>query len=329
VMDYIQLQRTFEGQDSNPTLQQRAVYNFYQARNSDEADDIYSNEWLQRTKSYLEIYSQPNAAPIALKTWQLIEDVDFGAFYLTHPIAGYSLWNMLEACYELDRIVCGNSKKDMEMLLKWKKMKPFVYLRSKKIGEKWTASLLLLKAQIEDGTLEGAALVSRLLDLLRGVERLESALAAIDENFADNLLGLKFVDRILTLISRAVDDRRQMISELLRLGKGKHKSNGESNTAMMGYSEKGFDAVSNSRIESSTPTSSDNKKIKMKQHAAAQTDGTSILGRLLSTELTCFSGTATRSQVTRSRSVFEKFLLCLLALWIIISMWSYCAQRDG
>lgn len=114
--------------------------------------------------------------------------------------------------------MCVNSEEDRKTVASWQNLKPFVYLKAPQIHDKWATSLTLLKEEIELGQLEGEALVVRLFDLLRGVERLENAFASLYENFAETLKGLKLVDDVLSKICKAVDDRRTMIAKLLRGG---------------------------------------------------------------------------------------------------------------
>ena len=112
---YIQLPTAIDGQDCDPTPQQRAVYNYHEALHSDAADDIYSFEWFQRTKSFFKQFARSNAQATTLTTWEMVEDLDFGAFFLAHPVAAYSLWHLLQSCYELDRVVCGTSRRSSEL----------------------------------------------------------------------------------------------------------------------------------------------------------------------------------------------------------------------
>lgn len=214
---YIQLPTTVDGRDCNPTPQQRAVYSYHEALDSDAADDIYSFEWFQRTKSFFEQYAKQDAHVTTLTTWEMVEDLDFGAFFLAHPVEAYSLWHLLQACYELDRVVCGSSQEELRLVASWESLKPFVYMRSKKVRTKWNKSLRLLKKEIECGALEGDTLVRRLYDILCGVERLQNSAAALTDNFSANLKGMKFVDKMLDKVDDVVESRCSMITTLLKL----------------------------------------------------------------------------------------------------------------
>jgi hypothetical protein len=228
---YIELATAVDGQDCNPTPQQRAVYSYHEEIHSDAADDIYSSEWFQRTKSFFKQFARQDSHATTLTTWEMVEDLDFGAFFLAHPVAAYSLWHLLQACYDLDRIVCGSSQEELRIVESWQSLKPFVYLKSKKIRAKWIKSLKLLKKEIECGDLEGDSLVRTLYDLLCGVERLDNSSVELTENFSINLRNMKFVDTMLEKVAIVVEDRRCMIADLLKLEDSQETSRHESESS--------------------------------------------------------------------------------------------------
>jgi len=217
-MEYIQLDPANEGTICNPTKQQKSIYDFYESRQSENADDIYSSEWYRRTMEFTQQSSMIKAdAPILLSSWEMIETLDFGPLFLSHPIAAYAFWQALHAFYDFDKIVCGHAERGLQRVESWKALKPFVYLKSRKIRNQWRKSLNVLKHEIECEILEGEDLLLRLQDLLSGVSGLESALTELEESFAVNLSGMMFVDTMLEKVAVAVDERRNMIANLLRL----------------------------------------------------------------------------------------------------------------
>lgn len=228
---YIQIINSFHGQNLNPTPQQRAVFGFYDARHSEAAEDIYSSEWLRLTRSFFEAFAREDSPPITLTSWEMVEDLDFGAFFLAHPIAAYSLWHMLQSCYELDRVVCGTSAAQLEKVATWQKLKPFIYLKSKKIRTTWKSSLKLLKKQIDCGALEGEELMSKLNAILYGVEKLENALYDMQQNFKINLKDLKYADVMLEKAVKVVEERQRMIADLIYLDGGDAASESDGETS--------------------------------------------------------------------------------------------------
>lgn len=201
-------------QNSNPTTQQRAIYYFYEERYSDEAEDIYSAEWFNRTSQYL---SKVDQHPKPLQSWQQIEEMTFGSFFLAHPVAAFSLWQMMQAFYKLDGVVC-HLEKDQAIIRSWQELPPFQYLNASKkkgrIEKKWQSSLQAIGIDISSKALKGDLLVSRLYDMLCGVERLEKAYVSLQENFSHNLRNIMFVKEMLENILSAVEIRREMIGGL-------------------------------------------------------------------------------------------------------------------
>jgi hypothetical protein len=200
----------------DPTPQQRAIYNFHEARLSVDADDIYSPMWYERSKSWEQEFGTSDTSTSLLDSWEQLEDFHFGEFYLEHPVAAYSLWLLLQAYYALDRSVCGYGMNEDERvkIQGWQKMKPFQYLKSKNVQKKWRRSLEGLGDEIKDKTLKQQALLSRLNEILELFQRVVDLLDALHESFALNLNGEEFGDEMLKSADKATDDRRRMIAEL-------------------------------------------------------------------------------------------------------------------
>jgi hypothetical protein len=207
---------------SNPSIfdpkeKQKAIYLYYDSQYSDEALDIYSEEWQERIL-YWHQKAIDNAAT-NLSSEQNLENLDFGSFFLAHPIAAFSLWQLLQACYELDVAVCGNSKADLDEIESWQKLNPFKYLRDHAVQEKWRASLELFKAQIkaksEDTEVQEESWELRMHDILVGVEKFETAFESLQENFKANLAGEKSADWMIARIDEDIGKRFSMIHRLL------------------------------------------------------------------------------------------------------------------
>jgi hypothetical protein len=222
-----------EGSPTNPTRQQRAVYSWHEARNSGAADDIFSTEWFKRTRSFLEKHSSPDSPYIKLESLEKVEDLEFGAFFIEHPIAAFALWQFLQACYGLDRVVCINPLSyedvrhaDENRIKDWETLPPFQYLnafssRDGKIRRKWTTSMEQLKKEINHGALEGEMLVSRLYDMYNGIDRLQSSMSGLKDVFEENLKGLKFRREMLERAENVVEERVKILSLVLKLDTNK------------------------------------------------------------------------------------------------------------
>ena len=201
----------------DPKIKQKAIYKWYDSRYSDEALDIYSEEWQERIIFWHQRAIDNTAT--TLSSEENLEKLDFGSFFLAHPIAAFSLWQVLQACYELDDAVCGNSKPDLEEIGAWQKLNPFKYLRDSTVQLKWQASLELLKAQIKrkshDPDLREESWELRMYDILLSVEKFESAFESLQENFSANLQGERFAPWMIARIEEDIGTRFSMIDKLL------------------------------------------------------------------------------------------------------------------
>lgn len=198
----------------DPTPQQRAIYNFHEARLSVDADDIYSPVWFERSKSWEQEFGASKSPISVLDSWEQLEDFHFGEFYLEHPVAAYSLWVLLQAYYVLDKSVCGKSEAERIKVEGWQKMKPFEYLKSREVQRKWKRSLDVLGSDIESGRLRRQALLGRLNEILGGFQKVEESLVSLKESFSLNLNGEEFGYEMLRKADEATEERRRMIAEL-------------------------------------------------------------------------------------------------------------------
>ncbi|KAN0112939.1 hypothetical protein V8E51_005890 [Hyaloscypha variabilis] len=201
----------------DPKEKQKAIYLYYDSQYSDEALDIYSEEWQERILYWHQ--KAIDSATTTLSSEKNLENLDFGGFFLAHPIAAFSLWQLLQSCYELDVAVCGNSKADLNEIESWQKMNPFKYLRDRSVQDKWRASLELFKAQIkaksEDMDVQEESWELRMHDILIGVEKFETAFESLQENFKANLAGKRFADWMIARIDEDIGKRFSMIHRLL------------------------------------------------------------------------------------------------------------------
>lgn len=201
----------------DPKVKQKAIYSWYDSRYSDEALDIYSEAWQERIIFWHQRAIDNTAT--TLSSEETLEKLDFGSFFLAHPIAAFSLWQVLQACYELDVAVCGNSKADLDEIESWQKLNPFKYLRDSTVQEKWRASLELFKEQIkrksEDSEIQEESWELRMYDILVGVEKFETAFESLQENFSANLAGKSFAQWMIARIEEDIGKRFSMIDRLL------------------------------------------------------------------------------------------------------------------
>jgi hypothetical protein len=195
----------------NPTQEQKKVYKFYKSRHSHDADDIYSSEWFGRIVQFRE------STPLGRNSPELLDDLEFGAFFLSHPVPAFSLWLLLNACYDLDRKVCSNISD--EVLQQWRDMKPFAYLKSEDIQDKWRESLQFLREKMSTAELGGEMLIQELYDMVSGIQRMETALADLRDSIKAVRKDRGFLTGVLDLVGVAIDGRCEIIATELEDGK--------------------------------------------------------------------------------------------------------------
>jgi len=139
----------------------------------------------------------------------MITDLQFGVFFLAHPVAGYSLWQFLHACDELDVMICGSSQ-----VKSWLDLKPFHFLEKGEIQRTWKNSLHGLQEDIENGNMGNEALLQKLYTIFNAVEKLDGVFKSLDDSFLSNLEGKHLARRMMKTIRSAYDWRRQMIANL-------------------------------------------------------------------------------------------------------------------
>lgn len=200
----------YEG-DFDPKFKQREVYRWYDSRYSDEALDIYSPEWRDRITDWHEHAVRHTAT--ALSSEELLERLEFGNFFLAHPIAAFSLWQLLQACYELDRAVCGATTE----VKSWQKLPPFQYFRDSSVQARWQESLKQLKERIKSRDLDSGteSWEYTMYEIRLGVEKFESAFEALKDNFSSNLRDMKFAIWMIDRIDNDIGERFAMITNLL------------------------------------------------------------------------------------------------------------------
>ncbi|KAG4437795.1 hypothetical protein IFR05_006730 [Cadophora sp. M221] len=202
--------------DFHPKDNQKAVYKWYDSQYSDEAWDIYSIEWEARILEWHEAHQIAlQETSTSLNTDEQLERLPFGKFFLAHPIAAFSLWRVLQACYGLDRAVCGET----DEVASWQQLAPFQYLRDSSVEKKWQAELEQFKTQVTSSRLnvKKQSWELKVFNVFRGIETFEKEFAALRENFRVNLVDKKFGLWMMDRIEEDVGKRVAMITDLLKL----------------------------------------------------------------------------------------------------------------
>jgi hypothetical protein len=118
-------------------------------------------------------------------------DVEFWIFFLAYPTSGADLLRFVDACYAVDKAICGTSTTGQKEIEKWRDIDPFNYILMEDLTARWEADLCQLLDDIEHDN------GNRLANFLR-VQAISRAIAELDE-----VLSNDFADYVFTNMSEA------------------------------------------------------------------------------------------------------------------------------
>ncbi|PMD41736.1 hypothetical protein L207DRAFT_633063 [Hyaloscypha variabilis F] len=104
------------------------------------------------------------------------EDVDIRLLIKGHPVPGYAIMLFLEACYAVDKVLCGMDMEAFAKVKEWhvpQEMKAYKYLLSDEMKKWWAARLAELESEIKSPFSSRVSLSWRIADLSRCVATLE------------------------------------------------------------------------------------------------------------------------------------------------------------
>lgn len=185
---------------------------------SPDAGDIFSSEWQNRLVGWGADFDKKFGQDIQALYDRVDlyekapEDLELGLFFLAHPVSAFALWHVLQACYELDKLICGNSKSNIN---EWQSWRPFQYLLSTEIVSAWQTNLNLLSSEVKRSAnkFEKEAVARRLHTIFQGIQYLEHALSTLVEAFKGTQTGMPCPDWMLGLVRKGVDNRCRAIEE--------------------------------------------------------------------------------------------------------------------
>jgi hypothetical protein len=198
----------------DPLETQKNIYRWYDHRYSDDAFNIYSADWGDRITLW---HKQSPLTDID----EALEELEMGSFFRSDPIAAFSLWKLLQVCYELDEAVCGPTT-NAEQLADWKALRPFKYLSAIEVRLEWKSSLENLRLRIKDPKEEAkghkVSWESRMYAILVAVERFEDAFATLKTNFEVNMVHReKSAQWMINTIGDEMGERFSLITNLLEI----------------------------------------------------------------------------------------------------------------
>lgn len=198
------------------------------------------SEWEKRIQHWQTEYHQ-NATPLEGLD---LEDIKIGALILIYPIPGMAVWNTLQACYELDRVICASPELH-ETVSGWEEIPVFRYLESLVVKGKWEKSLGDIKLAISkkkdqtEHSIDYPSIISknpgkkdkkrkninlqqlmegldkRISAIKCGVDRLEDLWWELKRTFSQHMKDSVFARKMLDTIGKSIAGKFSMISKAL------------------------------------------------------------------------------------------------------------------
>jgi hypothetical protein len=181
-----------------------------------DAGDIFSSEWQFRILAWEKKFGQDQALYDKVNSYERTpEELELGLFFLAYPISAFSLWHVLQACYQLDRPICGTSTRNNNDITQWQTWRPFQYLLSTEIVSAWETNLQLFSSEVEQSTnkFEKEAAAHRLHAIFQNVQLLEEALSTLEIAFKGQQASMPCPDWMLDFVRQGVDNRCRAIEE--------------------------------------------------------------------------------------------------------------------
>jgi hypothetical protein len=215
--------RTYDTRPKEPVgfslaFGQRAVFDWYEKyQYKDDAGDIFSPKWQCRLTDWRNEFDpdSKNVHDRVAQQERQPEELELGLFFLAHPVAAFSLWHVLQACYELDKRICEAPTPEKNEVADWQNWRPLQYLLSTHIMSTWENNLVLFSSEVEGSTnrFQRETVASRLYAMAEGVHVLEEALSILASVFKRQRTEMLCSYWMLDLISKGVDNRCRAIEK--------------------------------------------------------------------------------------------------------------------
>ncbi len=191
---------------------QTAIHMWYGEKHPDSAN-IFSPEWQRRISSWRNhfIATHPNQNPDGVINLNHLDELDLEIFFLAAPVPGFALWELMQACYEVDRAICGLTEAERAEILLWQDIKPLKYLQSERLKGSWKSELETLNDRFYSRSVTQASFEERLNSILAAVERLEAARKGVQDAFDASTADSSKYDIMQCRILNAVDDRCRIV----------------------------------------------------------------------------------------------------------------------
>jgi hypothetical protein len=149
------------------------------------------------------------------------EAVDIRLLIRAFEIAGYSILLVLEACYAVDRALCGTDAEALAKVEAWhmpQEMRAYKYLLSRDMILWWTSELTELEKEVRDPFSSQVYLSSRIEELQKCLARLE-VIMQLGEGIGVNIwttMGENFLEPPAGL-NDAIDDRVRLLKTSMEI----------------------------------------------------------------------------------------------------------------
>jgi hypothetical protein len=198
---------------------QRNVFDYYEKNQyQDDAGEIYSPEWRSRLTKWGEEFdgSMETIHDDIKLSRQHPEGLELGRFFQAHPVAGFSLWHVLQACYELDRSVCGVTLLERIKIAEWQNWCPFRYFQSPEVEAFWQKSVDDLSSRISNcsDNFVREEVASRMLRIAHAVHALEGTLSTLISIFDASGSDMDCSSWIIGVVRKGVDNKYQLIKNI-------------------------------------------------------------------------------------------------------------------
>ncbi|KAI1214585.1 uncharacterized protein F4807DRAFT_403846 [Annulohypoxylon truncatum] len=194
---------------------QRDIFDWYELNEyKNDAGAIFSPEWQGRLIEWGKEFDSNSMSGICddIKSYEKNpEELELGRLFQAHPVAAFSLWHVLQSCYELDRIICGTTMQNRSDIAEWQKRRPFQYFLSQDIARCWQKNLtdLLSESEAESCTdeFQREKLAKRLQRIAQAIHALKEAIETLTSVFEGRRKELANAFWMLKVVKENVDKR--------------------------------------------------------------------------------------------------------------------------
>ncbi|KAI0889445.1 uncharacterized protein GGS22DRAFT_196962 [Annulohypoxylon maeteangense] len=197
----------------NLATAQRDIFDWYEKNEYKiDAGAIFSPEWQGRLIEWSKEFDSGSMSDIRedIKLHEKNpEELALERLFQAYPIVAFSLWYVLQSCYELDGIICGTTLQNRTNIAEWRTWRPFRYLLSQDIARCWQKNLHDLFSEATSCTdkFEKEKIDNRLQRISQAIRPLKEAVATLTSVFEGRKKELVYIFWMLKVVQENVDKR--------------------------------------------------------------------------------------------------------------------------